>query len=82
MPHFSDVGLIIGINVGKAGLYVCQHPLPFVVDRPYNKAVFITVAEYILMFEKAYKIFPISKNAAFFEYKAECLFYFCLFHSD
>ena len=73
MPNLSDVGLFVSVNVGKAGLYVCQHPLPFIVDRPYHKNVLITVAEYILVLKKTYKIFAIAKYAAFFEYKTECL---------
>ena len=76
MPHFSDVRLFIVINVGKAGFYVCQHPLPVVVYRPYNQAVLITVTEYILVFKKTYKIIAIAKYAAVLEYKAECLLYF------
>ena len=73
MPHLSDVGPLVSVNAGKAGLYVCQHPLPFVVDRPYNKKVLITVAEYIVVLKEPYKIFAVAKYAAFFEYKTECL---------
>ena len=82
MAHLSDVGLIVSVNVGKAGLYVCQHPLPFVVDRPYNEAVLITVTEYILVLKKTYKIFAIAEYAAVLEYKAKCLLDFCLFHVE
>jgi len=82
MPHFSDIGLVISVNVVKAGLYVCQHPLPMVVDRPYNKTVLITVAEHIIVVKEAYKIIAIAKYAPFFEYKAKCLLYFCLFHIE
>lgn len=82
MPHLSDVGPLVSVNAGKAGLYVCQHPLPFVVDRPYNKKVLITVAEYILVLKKAYKIFAVAKYAAVLEYKAKCLLYSCLFHIE
>ena len=82
MPHFSDVGLFVSVDVGKAGLYVCQHPLPFVVDRPYNETVIIIVAEYILVLKKAYKIFAVAKYAAVLEYKAKCLLYSCLFHIE
>ena len=66
----------------NAGLYIFQHPRPFVVDRPYNEAVLITVAEYIVMLQKPYKIFAVAKYASFFEYKAKCLLSFCLFHIE
>jgi len=82
MPHFPDVGHVVSVDVGKAGLYVCQHPLPMVVNRPYNQAILIAVAEHIIVVKKTYKIFAVSKNAAVLEYKTKCLFCFCLFRND
>ena len=56
MPYFSDVGFLVGIDVGKAGFDVSQDPLPVVVDRPHHQAVFIVIAEYISVLQPAYFI--------------------------
>ena len=82
MPHFSNVGLLVRVNAGETRFYVFQHPLPMVVDRPYDQTVFIAIAEYILVFKESDKVIAVAKQTTILKYKTECLLYICLFHVE